>query len=229
MKIFSAILGSLVIVFALLPFYASAEEPQNPYSEGIRHIRAGNFAKAADLLEEARRLTPGNTGVLYQLGIAWYNLERVDAAVGVWKEAAGRLPDGHMMKTTLLDIVKRADERRINLEKIGKLEKMLAEDMGRIEEGMALVALYEKEKRYDSMKEVLRKLAVLNQNDARPFAGLGVIAYKEGRLLWAEHYYGVAHTLNPGDSGINKKKNDIREELNDLAKAGYDQMVKAAH
>lgn len=76
---------------------ADNKRASNPYQEGIDYMRRGEYARAAAVLEQARRRTPDNVGVLYKLGLAYYNMEKFDEAMELWKRAAKNLPDRDLM------------------------------------------------------------------------------------------------------------------------------------
>ncbi|MBI5874652.1 MAG: tetratricopeptide repeat protein [Deltaproteobacteria bacterium] len=207
---------------------AGAEEP-NYYQKGMLYIRSGQYEKAAEELENAGRLQPQNVTVLYQLGLAYYNMEKIDKAVELWSEAAKNLPDGNMMKATLLDIVKRGKERKAHLERKARLEELLSEIPWSVEDGIELAGIYEKDGLHGKSKELYRRLIEARPGDPRAYAGLAAIEWHEGRILKAERNYRLALGLSPDDSVIKAKMQEIRDELEALRNIGYENMVKGSH
>lgn len=225
---------SAVIIFGntmAIPRHSTAEKTQaaNPYEEGLVLMRREDYGKAAEILEEARKRTPDNVRVLYQLGLAYYNLEKIDTAVELWSKAAKKLPNGDVMKATLLDIIKRGGERKVHLEKKARLEKMLNESHWSVEDAVELAEIYKKDGHYNKSKKLFRQLIEARPDDPRAYAGLAAIEYHEGRILRAELNYGLALGLSPDDPGIKAKMQDIKEELEALRNIGYENMVKGSH
>ncbi len=223
--------GLIVTSSMCMPRYSTAAETRaaNPYQEGMDLMRAGNYDMAAELLEQARKLTPDNAGVLYQLGLAYYNMENFDEAVNLWKRAAKKLPEGDMMKATLLDIVKRGVERKAQTQKRKSLENMLEKKPALLEEGLELASIYEKEGLRGKAGELYGILIKSHPRDARAYAGFGSMAYRDGRILQAELYYGLALGISPGDEAVKSMVQQIKEELDGLRDVGYEGLVKGSH
>lgn len=196
----------------------------------MAYMRSGQYEKAAVELEKARKITPDNTGVLYQLGLAYYNQEKMDKAVALWKKAADPLPEKNVMKTTLLDIIERAKARKIVLEKIKRVEEL--ERKGKtipIDKGLDAAKLYQKEKKDAQSLKVYNKLIETYPNDARPYAGVAAMYHRDGRILWAEKQCGLALDRDGANAECKKMIDGINEEVEALRKAGYNEMVKGAH
>ncbi|MBI5235588.1 MAG: tetratricopeptide repeat protein [Deltaproteobacteria bacterium] len=230
MKRSSVFLATLLsISFIALPLLTQAEEP-NPYQSGMAFMRSGRYEQAAVELEKAKKITPGNTGVLYQLGMAYYNQERFDKAIALWTKASKPLDEKNMMKTTLLDIIERAKARKTIVEKIRRVEEL--ERKGKtipVDKGLEVAELYQKEKKNDKSLGLYNKLIETYPNDARPYAKVASLHYNDGRILMAERYCLLALERDKANADCVKLIDGINEEVEALRKYGYAEMVKGAH
>lgn len=224
---FAAVLFCISLI--ALPCLAQAEE-QNPYQSGMAYMRSGQYEKAVVELEKARKITPDNIGVLYQLGLAYYNQEKIDKALALWKKAARPLSEKNVMKTTLLDIIERAKARKTVIDKIRKVEEL--ERKGKtipIDKGLTVAELYQKEKKYGKSLGLYNKLIETYPNDARPYAEIAALYYRDGRILWAEKQCGLALDRDSANADCKKMIDGINEEIEALRKYGYAEMLKGAH
>ncbi len=222
----------IFIILFVLPLPNLAVAAQNPYQEGMDYMRKGNYEMAVKSLEHALKTNPKNISLLYQIGLAHYNIGKIsniDKAISFWKKGADMLSGNDMMKITLLDIIKRAEDRMALLKKKGALEKLIKSNPIPLEAGLELVEIYKKTRLYSDAKALYEKLINVHPADYRAYAGLAESLYREGRILWAEHYYRLALDRSSENSGIKSKIEEIQEELEALGKRGYDDLVKSSH
>ncbi len=197
---------------------------------GDKEVRVSGGAVAETArLRSAVEHNDGDFRSLYRLGLVYYNREAIDDAIALWNKAAAMLPEGNMMKTTLMDIVKRAERRKALIGRIEELEKVVDMNAPPLDEGLELASLYIADSRFYSAGELYRAMTQAHADDPRPWAGLARHVYRQGRILWAERYARRAIALGTTDEEVMRINEEIEKLIQLLAEEGYDELVKMSH
>jgi tetratricopeptide (TPR) repeat protein len=69
------------------------EHPQATTNLGLLYAMRGDYKRAVPLLERANALRPATFTILYNLGVAFYSLNRFDEAVSAFTAASSLAPD----------------------------------------------------------------------------------------------------------------------------------------
>ena len=227
----SFIIRISVLFFILIQFLIPSElwSVSNAYNEGMRLMKTGDFKRAAEMLAKARKDDPKNLRLMYQLGLAYYNIEEIDKAQRLWRKAAEMMPEKSMMKTTLLDIIKRAEKRKTFLKRKKRLAAVIGNGQIPLEEGLELASLYKEGKEYLKAVNLYKRITAVYPDEPRAYIGVAEINYMEGRILWAQRYYGLALEHGSNDPDVKRRVEDMEEYLRALGDKGYEAMVKQAH
>ncbi|HHL39001.1 MAG TPA: tetratricopeptide repeat protein [Deltaproteobacteria bacterium] len=199
-----------------------------PAGEREATVSDGGLAGPSELRSASGR-GGGDFRSLYRLGLVYYNREDFDGAIALWKRAAAMLPEGDMMKTTLMDIVRRAERRKALTGRMRELEKAVDLKAPPLAEGLELASLYIAERRFFSAGELYRAMTQVHADDPRPWAGLAKLVYRQGRILWAERYARRAIALGTIDEEVMRINDEIEKLIPLLAEEGYDELVKRSH
>lgn len=232
------ILLSLFSVFFMNTALALTISPDTLVKEGMAHVRDGAYAQGIEKLEAARMLRPRNVRVLYQLGLAYYNggmatdrVDYIDRSQQLWREAIALIPpeSDSLLKSTLEDITKRADDRRAEVEERHQLKAALSSDNLAIEEGLAYAKVLHRKGERDAAAELYQKLADTHTKDPRPYTELATMVYHMGRILWAERYYDQALQRAPSHVPARKGLSELYESLEALRVEGYEKLIELSH
>lgn len=230
------LIGSALMVMSVAQ--AGVVHPNVLVEEAMVHLRDGETEQGIIKLEAANMLRQNDVRLLYQLGLAYYNVgteigsvEHVDRAQNLWQQAfqLTSTEANDMLKATLEDIIKRADIRKDEIVYKQKIEKVLESNPDALEENLEYAGMLLKKGDTDSAAKIYRRLMEVHGNDPRPYTKMASVVHRMGRILWAERYYDQALKSDPNYEPAKKGLSSLYENLELLRLEGYENIVKASH
>jgi tetratricopeptide (TPR) repeat protein len=187
---------------------------QDPIEAAVMKLESGEIVPAVVMLELLRQEHPNDLRLLYNLGLAYSNLGRLEEARAILSESV-RLNPGHVNSRVALGVTYAKEGR--NQEAVEILEEAVSADpnnpWAQRNLGGCLLALRD----VDRAIFCLRRATELNAEDQQAFFGLGEAYRVAGNLEDADTAYRQVVAIDEFNSLAQRAK----QELTSLAHVGF--------
>ena len=156
-----------------------------------RHMSRGQYARAADLLERARRAEPGNTRILISLATCYRNQGRARESVALLDEAFRLAPDDYWTNLNRADML--LAERHADADALrSAYGHARAATRARPESGDAWMLIgraCQALRRFDEAIDAFLHAYEVDSRDSSVLTQAGFLLYKQGRSDEAEQLF----------------------------------------
>ena len=156
-----------------------------------RHMNRGEYARAASLLERARRAEPGNTGILVALATCYRNQGRTRESAAALDEACRLAPDDYWTNLNRADMLLSA--RPPDAEALrSAYGHAVAAARARPESGDAWALVgraFQAMRRFDEAVDAFLRAYEVDSRDSSVLTQAGFLLYRQGRADEAEHLF----------------------------------------
>ena len=187
---------------------------QDPIEAAVMKLESGEMVPAIVMLELLRQQHPDDFRLLYNLGLAYSNLGRLEEARAILSEAV-RLNPGHVNSRVALGVTYAKEGR--NQEAVKILEEAVSAEpdnpWAQRNLGGCLLAL----KEVDRAISCLLRATQLNPKDQQAFFGLGEAYRVAGKLEDADTAYRQVVAIDE----FNDLAKRAKQQLSSLARVGF--------